>query len=543
MEMSADQFDKADFPEDAASASDDSASPNEDATPDALRPQEIPRVEGEPLPPRPREQALPEKDDDRFFDRWVVDKARILGGRAVRQPALDKLKQTVRGFAEWRSLRHVPEAERHSESDRALIASTPERIKYLEAKSVRLEGKAEETAREATRAEAEVEESAEAIAALPPALRGSEADGSLLGLSNLVVFGVDFYVIQVALQTIPGTTVDHRLTAGALGLGAVLIGDILGWIAAAGSFRPDGSVQRPRPATIAAVASLLILAIWFFGELGVFREFGLEAAKDEGPEFGSPTFFTIAQILFLIGSAVASFSFFGRRAGRELQAEHQQAIGKRDELKREVKALRAEAAEASTAASEAPSLQLAAEERIRSRERIAEGKANHDLKQGEYLESLVVPEYMRERAAVESGIYRWQFGEDREGSQLSLLGIAPAILATLAAGGITYWVMDSLLISVITAGIVAVAFVLAISGGNGERPERERWRYVAHLFPSAREVGERAGDIERLVSTEDTPDAPQNGNGTGNGRSRRVTKDMLQERMQKAKEILDGEDE
>jgi hypothetical protein len=541
--MAPDQFDKADFPEDAASASDDSASPQEDPTPDALRPQELPRVEREPLPPRQREQALPEKDDDRFFDRWVVDKARILGGRAVRQPALDKLKQTIRGFAEWRSLRHAPDAERQSETDKALVASTPERIKYLEAKAVRLEAKAEETAREATRADAEVEENTEAIAALPPALRGSEADGGLLGLANLVVFGVDFYVIQVALQTIPGTPVDHRLTAGALGLGAVLIGDILGWIAAAGSIRPDGSVQRPRPATIAAVAGLLILAIWFFGELGVFREFGLEAAKDKGPEFGSPTFFTIAQILFLIGSAVASFSFFGRRSGRELQVAHQHAISKRDGLKREVKALRAEAAEASSAASEAPSLRLAAEERIRSRERIAEGKSKHDLKQGEYLENLVIPEYMRERAAVESGIYHWQFGEHRERSQLSLLGIAPAVLATLAAGGVTYWVIGSVLISVITAGIVAAAFVLAISGGNGEAPERDRWRYVARLFRSAREDGERAGDIECLVSTDDVPDAAEDGNGTGDGRDKRVTKEVMQERIQKAKEILDGEDE
>jgi hypothetical protein len=542
MDMSPDQFHKADLPEDAASASDDSASPNEDASPIELQAQEVPRAEGEPLPPRPREQALPEKDDDRFFDRWVVDKARILGGRAVRQPALDKLRQTIRTFAEWRSLRHETDAETANQQDKALVAATPERIKNLEAEAARLNAQADERDRQTKQQEAKVEEAAEKIADLQPALRGSAGDRALLGVSNAVVFGVDFYVIQVALETIPGGADQRRFTAAMLGLGAVLVGDILGWMAAVGTFRRDGSIQRPRPAAIATVAGLLILSIWFFGELGAFREFGLRAAEESGPKFGSPTFFTVAQILFLIGASVASFGYFGRRTGRELNGAHEAAVAGRNQLKGEVDELRAEAEAALRAATAAPALRLAAEERIRSRERIAAGKAKHDLKQGEYLENLVVPEYMRERAAVESGIYRWKFGAEGREQSLSLLGLVPAIILTLAAGGIAYWVVASVLISVVTAAIVAAAFALAVSGKNEQHPARQGWQYVAQLFPSARKPEERASDIERLVA-EGAEDAPQNGGSNGNGRGKRVTKEELLERIEKVKEILEGESE
>lgn len=482
---------------------------------------------------------MPEKDDDRFLDRWAVDKARILGSRAVKPPALERLKQTVRSFAEWRSLRHGPDAERQSVADRELVASASERIKNLEAEAARLDAQAEKTEREAVGQESEVEAASEGIADLRPALRGSRGDFRLVLASNCVVFGVDFYIIQVALETIPGTADQHRLTAAMLGAGAVLVGDLLGWMAAVGSFRRDGAIQRPQPAAIAAVAGLLILAVWFFGELGDFREFGLDAAKETGPDFGSPTFFTIAQILFLIGSAVASFAYVGRRTGRELRAFHQAAVAKLDELKGEVKALRTRAAQAREGATEAPGLRLAAEERIRSRERIADGLAKKDLKQGEYLENLVVPEYMRERAAVESGIYRWQFG-DEETHNLSLLGLVPAVVTTLAAAGIAYWVVGTVLISIVTGVIVAAAYALAISGRNGEGPERNRWQYVARLIPSARKGNERATDIEGLVPAEEV-EVTQNGSANGNGRRRRVTREELLERIEKVKEILDDE--
>lgn len=515
---------------------------SEDPRPSSLRPQAMPEAESIEMEPKIREQALPEKDDDRFFDRWVVDKARTLGGRAVRQPALEKLKQTVRSFAEWRSLQHGPDAEEQSLSDRALVASTPERIEDLEAEAARLDARAEETEREALGQELEVEETGGGIAELRPALRGSRADLPLVLFSNLAVFGVDFYIIQVALETIPDSADQRRLTAAMLGLGAVLVGDLLGWIAAAGSFRRDGTVQRPRPAVIAAVAGLLILAVWFFGELGDFREFGLDAAAESGPDFGSPTFFTIAQILFLMGSGVASFAYLGRRSGRELQAFHQAAVTKLDALKGEVKALRADAAKARQKATEAPGLRRAAEERIRSRERIAEGLAKKDLKQGKYLENLVVPEYMGERAAVESGIYRWQFGNEDEAGSFSLLGPVPAVVATLAAGGIAYWVIGSPLISIVTGAIVAVAYGLAIAWSDGEGPERNGWQFVAQLIPSARKGNERATDIEGLVPAEEA-EAAENGSANGNGRRGNATKGQLWERIEKAKEILDDENQ
>jgi hypothetical protein len=538
--MAADRFDKADFPEDSASASDDSASPNEHVNPAALRPQEIPRVEGEPLPPRPREQALPEKDDDRFFDRWVVDKARVLGGRAVKQPALEKLKQTVRSFAEWRSLRHAPAAEHRSQSDKELVASTPERINNLQARADRFEAKAEETKREATRHEAEVDEKAGMRDELRPALRGSGADLPLVVFANLTVFGVDFYIIQVALETLPGTAETHRFTAAMLGAGAVVVGDILGWMAAASSFRRDGSLQRPRPAAIAFVTSLLILAVWFFGELGEFREAGLKAAENRGAVFGDPTFFTLAQILFLIASAVSSFAYIGRRTGRELHASHAVAAKQLKELQAKVESLQTDARDARQAAAEAPALCLEAEERIRSREKIAVGEAQRDLKQGEYLESLVVPEYMRERAAVESGIYRWLFGDEEEQSRLGQLGPAAAIITTLAAGGITYWVVGSALISIVTGVIVAAAIALALASRNEDGVERGHpWKAIAEMVPSARKGSERATDIERLVAA-DSADTVQNGNG--NGRGKRATYREMQERFEKMKEIFDGDD-
>jgi hypothetical protein len=512
----------------------------EDPQPIALRPQEIPRAEGKPLPPRPREQALPEKDDDRFFDRWVVDKARALGGRAVRQPALERLMRTVRTFAEWRSLRHAPTAEQESLSDRALVASTSERIKSLEAEATQLELKADETAQEAAGHDRDANEAAEKIADLRPALRGSRFDFRLLLLSNLVVFGVDFYIIQVALETIPGTPEQHRLTAAMLGGGAVVVGDVIGWMAAAGSFRRDGALQRPRPVAIAAVSSLLILAVLFFGELGDFREVGLEAAKDRGPDFGDPTFFTIAQILFLIASAVVSFAYVGRRTGRELRSSHEAEVAKHAELKSEVKLLRTQAAEARKTAAEAPARRLEAEERIRSRERIAADKAKHDLKQGEYLESLVVPEYMRERAAVESGIYRWQFDEEEARRNPTLLGPIPAVVATLAAGGLVYWVMENALVSIFVGLIVGASFALALAWRNAEGVERGRsWRYVAQLTPSARKNGERATDIEHLVPVEDA-EPVQNGDRNGNGRKYQ-TRAELQAQIKKVKEILGDE--
>lgn len=299
-------------------------------------------------------------------------------------------------------------------------------------------------------------------------------------------------------------------------------------------------MQRPRPVTTVFVAALLILSVVFFFELGDFREFGLEAAKKQGPDFGDPTFFTIAQILFLLASAVVNFAFVGRRTGRELRVTHEEAVSKHRELTGEAKELQTQADHARKAAAEAPAQRMAAEERIRSRERIADGNAKHDLKQGEYLESLVVPEYMRERAAVESGIYFWHFGDHEEGGN-RLIGPVPAIIATLAAGGLAYWGMKNVLASIVIAAIVAAASALILAWRNGEgTPASQAWKYAAQMVAPARKASERATDIERLVPV-DAAEPEQNGRGNGNGRRKRATNKELLERIEKVKEILDDE--
>jgi hypothetical protein len=523
----------------------------EDPRPWALRPQEMPRGEAKEMAPRIREQALPEKGDDRFFDRWVVDKARALGGRAVRPPAVTQLKKAVRNFAEWRSLRHEPEAEQQSLSDRALVASTEERIKNAEAEAQQLEANAEAAEREAAQHDREAEMAEDKLSEFRPALRGSSWDFLLTLFSNGVVFGVDIFVIRVALERIPGTPKEQWFTSLLLGGGAVVVGDVLGWMAAASSIRRDGSLRRPSPTAVTLITIILVLAVWFFGQLGDFREFGLEAAAEQdGTQLGSPTFFTIAQILFLLSAAVVCFAYVGRRAGRELILSRQSAIKERDEREAKAKSLHDRAEAARRVAAEAPALRAAAEERIRSREKIAAGKVQHDLKQGEYLENLVDPEYMRERAGVESGINFWQFERRwREwsgwGGNPLLLRVVP-VAVTLAAGGAAYLIMDhSLLIAVITAVIVAVAFVVTLWGRGGSEPEEDGdRRYFAEMLLAARSRKERATDIEQIVPSDQHSTASGNGsNGNGNG-SKNLTRRELEEQLDKVRQILgEGQDE
>jgi hypothetical protein len=527
-------------------AYDDSGSSRENSEPFALRPQEMSRAEGEPQPPRPREQALPEKDDDRFFDRWVVDKARILGSRAVRPPAVSQLKKAVRGFAEWRSLRHRPAAEQQSLSDRALVAATDEKIKNAQAEAEQLAANAQAAEREAAKRAREAEIADEKLMELPPAMRGSSWDFLLTLFANGVVFGVDIFVIRVALERIPGSPEEQWFTALLLGGGAVVVGDVLGWMAAAGSIRRDGRLRRPSPTSIAFITIILVLAVWFFGQLGDFREFGLQAAaKHDGTKLGNPTFFTIAQILFLLSAAVVCFAYVGRRAGRELMIVRQSALDEEGNCTREATKLRDEAQAAERVAAEAPALRAAAEERIRSRERIAEGKIEHDLKQGEYLENLVDPEYMRERAGVESGINFWQFLHDQsswstQGGNVLLLRILPAA-ATLAAAGAAYLIVDSALIAIVTAMIVAVAFAVALWGKAREQVREDgSRRYVAEMLEAARSRRERATDIERLVPSDGPHGTNGAGNASGNGNGwKDKTRKELEEWMSEVRDAVE----
>jgi hypothetical protein len=240
-----------------------------------------------------------------------------------------------------------------------------------------------------------------------------------------------------------------------------------------------------------------------------------------------------------------------RRSGRELLREQGQLEDEREDLEEEAKTLRAQAEQARRTAAEAPALRRAAEERILARERIAAGDAAHDLKQGEYLESLIEPEYMKERADVESGVSGWRVdgGEEAFGASWTVrLGFA--IVATLGAGALAFWVVGGVPAVVFTSLIVAVAFAVAFLGGgdSDEASESRRERplqYVARLVASARKGSERATDIEELVPfppPQPEFDTGRNGreNGAGNGKAKQRSRAELVNVVEKIRQALDG---
>ncbi|HEX5711862.1 MAG TPA: hypothetical protein VFX85_00955 [Solirubrobacterales bacterium] len=504
----------------------------EDPRPDALRPQEIPTAKMEPVSPRVREQALPEKDDDRFFDRWVVDKARGLGARAVKRGELEKLREATGGFAKWRSMRHKPAAAQATIEDRALVAATGETIKEARAKAERLSREAEIAVAKEKVCAAETETLKKERSALPPALRGLKLDMGWLAGANVVIFAVDIFIIHLALGRIPGNPRDYWLTAITMGAGAVVIGDVLGWIGAAGAVRKDGRIGRPGRPAIFAVAAILALAVWFFIELGEFRAEALIKIEDRtGVELGDPTFFTIAQILFLLGAAASSFSYVARSHGRDLLARHITAEQQRKTHDGDAIRLRGQAEQAHATAVAAPRRRDEANERIKARERIAEEQAKRDVQQGAYLEALIDPEYARERADVESGVRFWQLQAWSGGGEMPTpLRWALGVVATLLGGGIAYAVTVSLPGAVVIAVIVAGAYALMTARGgaedeDAEARERERHqRYIAKLLTEVRYGDERATDIERLEPFPPTPPAsaarhPEEGNGASEGQA------------------------
>src|SRR3954451_19672258 len=71
-----------------------------------LEPEVLAKAKDVEVDPVVREQALPEKQDDRFMDRWTLDWARDLGERVVRRLGLQRLQEGTEGFAEWRALGH-----------------------------------------------------------------------------------------------------------------------------------------------------------------------------------------------------------------------------------------------------------------------------------------------------------------------------------------------------------------------------------------------------------------------------------------------------
>lgn len=475
---------------------------SEDPQPSALRPQQMPTAELKPISPRVREQPLPEKDDDRFFDRWAIDKARELGARAVKRTGLDKLRDAIGAFAEWRSLRHAPAVERENMADRSLVASTPAKIERATAEAKRAEAAAGEAEEKARTREAEVRGAERALARYRPALRGTEWDLLILLLASAVIFAVDIFVIHVALGRIPGNEQEYWLTAITMGAGAVVVGEVMGWIAGVATVRKDGSIGRPNRPAIVAIAALSILSVWFFVELGDFREFAIVTeAQNNGVLLKDPTFFTLAQTLFLVAAAAVCFAYVARRNGRELLRIHKDLKEEHAAAEAEVAALRARAEQARQTAAEAPVLCEQAKERIAARDRIALGSAKHDRKQGEYLKALVVPEYMRERADVESGVRYWQFAQAAAGEISTWILIALGAVASLAAGGIAFWVVGTPFAAVATTVIVGLA-LYGIATLSEETTGRERdrvRRYVARLMVGARKGKDRATDIEQLV--------------------------------------------
>jgi hypothetical protein len=449
----------------------------EEARPWTFRPEEMPRAEPMEVKPLIREQAFPEKDDGRFFDRWVMDWAEALGSRAVKWRGLEKLGEGVLKFARWRSLRHEANAERESQEDRQTIASTQARIEKAEGEVTQLELRARSEEQEVEHWRVKADESAEQRAELRPALRGAKWwDLILCAIAQIVILTVDLFVFHRSLGQIPGSDGEHWGTAGSMGAGAVVVGDILGWLAAAGTVRSKGGFSRPRRPVVIAIAAILIIAVWFFADLGSFREHALSVLRDEGEkQIGKPSFFTLAQILFLLGAASSFFAYLARREGRDLLKRQSSAEVQRNKAREAVVQLRNQLAAAARAIGEAPVLREAAMARLESRAKEAEANAALDLEQGAYLYDLIVPAYMRARANVEIGAYHWVAnGHTRPSGHgswwLSMRArLVAAGLATLALAGAAFFIAQhSVAAAIFTAVIVAAA--LALTGLGSETP-------------------------------------------------------------------------
>lgn len=505
----------------------------EDPRPTDLRGQEMPTAALTSMPPRIREEALPQKDDHRFFDRWAVDKARDLGTRAVRRKMVDKLRDAVSAFAEWRSLRHKPDAERATAKDRALVASTEATIKKAEKEAELLAKEADAEEAKVQQAETDVEQVAKQRNSMLPALRGSQSDLGLTLLANLIVLAVDVFVIHLALERIPGNDREFWLTALTMGAGAVVIGDALGWIAAAASVRKDGSLGKPGRPAILAVAGLTIISIVFFIELADFREEAFKGIeKAEGLELGDPTFFMLAQILFLLGAAAVCFAYVARRPGRELEALESETEDRRDGHRAAARVLHDRAERARQIAAEAPANKARAQERIKSKERIADQEAKLDRKQGEYLRSLIYAEYARERADVESGARYWQSGSGPQEESSRTLALRWGLVVAVALlGGLGTWFLSKNEIGAAAVGLVfglTAGALLLWRPGNGDRSGwRELFqRYVASM---RQPDTERVTDIDELVPVPTpvvAPEAHENGDGDKNAEFQALLADV-----------------
>ena len=320
-----------------------------------------------------------------------------------------RLIPAIRGLAKWSALRHDVEAERESVDDHQEVATAEAKIRQADGEAERRDAEAADKAQKAEGYEQEAKAAAERCAALRPALRGSGWDWWLLVLlGNAVVLAVDVFVFHLGLGLTIGGDTEHWATALLMGAGVVVACDVLAWISAAGTIRPDGTFKPPPWLALVPVAVLSTVAIWFFVNLGVFRAESLQAlGRQDGLRIASPEFFTLGQVLFFVATAALGFAYFARRPGRELLQRQQAAQRLRDTHLANAERLRREAENARRVAAEVPVRRDAAAARIKARGRIARAAAQLDRQEGVYQGDWVVVESEVPRADVEIGRHYW----------------------------------------------------------------------------------------------------------------------------------------
>lgn len=498
-----------------------------------LRDEALAKAKDVEVDPVVREQGLPEKEDERFMDRWTLDWARDLGERVARRLGLRRLQEGAEEFGEWRALGTDVRHHRESSDDRVTIATTEARVKkatkraeVCEARATLAEDRAEGYKKIAETAE-------EGRMEISPALRGSRADVWLLVIASAVLFAVDILILHQALGLLTGSDEEHWLTAILLGAGIVVVGEMVGWALAAAMVRDRGKFEAPAERVAIAVAMLVLLTILFFVALGVFRSESLEElAKLDGLSISSPGFFTLAQILFFLGAGACCFSYIARLDGRLLSKQLKQAIKDEKEQRDTAAHWQEEAELAHQVVGDAPIQHQAAEARLASREAAAAAQAKRDRQQAKYLKPLLEVEYLARRAEVESGLRYWTFSRVAQ-VDLRLRSLAwilhPGLTFAVLTAGVTFAALGNVAIAA-TAGL---AVLLAIWMGRlvskrEEKPEEAASAesasedYVAQVRakPLPKD-SPQATEIERLVRRGDQDRNGGSESGANGGPGRR----------------------
>lgn len=499
---------------------------DEDPRPQLLEPEVFAKPKPVELDPVVREQGLPEKEDHRFMDRWSLDRARDLGERVVRRLGLERLQEGTEEFGEWRALGHEVRRYQEGADDAVEIATADDRTAEQARRAEAREARAVVEEDVADGFEQKAKEAQEKRMELSAALRGSAADLVLWILAKLVLFAVDILVLHQALDLTTGSSFEHWATAGLIGAGVVVVGDVVGWALAAGTVRGRGTFRRPAEQVAIATALVVLLAVGFFVAMGTFRADSLvEQARLDEISISSPGFFTLAQILFFVGAAASCFSYIARSEGRELRGRHKRELEREAEYRTKASKLREAAEEAWAAMGEAPIRKKAAEARQAAREAAALAQAERDRQQAKYLTPLLDAEYLARRAEVESGLRFWTVGQEgqtapREGLGLSRLAHPGLIVAALAAA-VTFIATSSGVI----AGTVGLSVLVAIYVGllaagkpdegpaGGPVEEDSSQAFVADVRAEPLPMGSnRASEIEGMVPLSE---ADRNGDGSG----------------------------